>query len=196
MRNVRRDSKRAEERECLHWGQPPQDRAPAVVEMSLQIPLLLKCTPVLEAVICCHHLEILMLCHRLPSFILQYSLQNLPAAPRRHEIPTSHLGNRIFLLPWSEGLSPHPQFMPVCPLPPEQPPTCFLFSPPLSPTPTAWETPSPLQTHLNSGDWDFGKGQKGQEGPGEGVWFSSPPHHHEQNYHLASDCPVIIGAWG
>lgn len=91
MRNVRRDSKRAEERECLHWGQPPQDRAPAVVEMSLQIPLLLKCTPVLEAVICCHHLEILMLCHRLPSFILQYSLQNLPAAPRRHEIPTSHL---------------------------------------------------------------------------------------------------------
>lgn len=114
-------------RKCLQWDQPPQDRARAVVETPLQVPLLLKSTLVLEAVISCHHLEILTLYHRQSAiFPFCSTLQNLLAAPRRHGISTSHLGNRLLFLPWSEGLSPY-QFMPVCPFSPHPQNTPYLF---------------------------------------------------------------------
>lgn len=115
------------------------------------------------------------------------------ALGRPMEDPPPTQGNKLFLsLHWFERLpfSPERQRPPFSSVSPH---TCSSFSPPLSPAPTPWEAPCPLETHLNSGgDQDAGNGQEGPRRRG----VASKPPHCGPNYHLASDRLVITGARG
>lgn len=115
------------------------------------------------------------------------------ALGRPMENPPPTQGNKLFLsLHWFERLpfSPERQSPPFSSVSPH---TCSSFSPPLSPAPTPWEAPCPLETHLNSGgDQDAGNGQEGPRRRG----VASKPPHCGPNYHLASDRLVITGARG
>lgn len=92
----------------------------------------------------------------------------------------------LYLAPQSERAHPFSSVYPP-------PRTCSSCCPPLSPAPTPWETPCPLEPHLDSGgDRDAGNGQEGPRRRG----VASKPPHCGPNYHLASDRLVITGARG